>query len=149
MTLVEDLFEIRSRTEFSANDITMWLEGVLSTLFGIGITKMRTEVIIRGKTRGRADLVVEDSIGIETKHNLINELKDAEIQVKRILMKLEGEGDLTPIGIATDGERWKLYILSDQKLYCYFSFEIPKGMLNEDLYEKLWNGIISLRKRKR
>ena len=94
MSLISNLFEIRSRKSFSANDITLWLVDCLGRLFGISATQIQTEVIIKGKSKGRADLVVQDSVGIETKRHLAEELSDAEIQVKRILEKLEGEGDI-------------------------------------------------------
>jgi len=53
MSLISNLFEIRSRKSFSANDITLWLVDSLGKLFGISTTQIQTEVIIKGKSKGR------------------------------------------------------------------------------------------------
>jgi type I restriction-modification system DNA methylase subunit len=148
LSIVTDLFEIRSRTAFSANDITIWLVDTFRELFGITATQVRTEVIIKGKSRGRADLVVQDSIGIETKHNLTDELDDAEIQVERILEKLEKEGDISPVGIATDGQRWRFYVLAEGKPFQFHSFELKEASGVSELESNLLLGLTALRYQK-
>lgn len=146
--LIIDLFEIRSRSDFSANDITLWLADAFRELFGISVTRIKTEVIIKGKSRGRADLVVEDSIGIETKRSMVDELADAEVQVKRILGKLETEGDISPVGIATDGQTWKFYVLADEDLFEFHSFKV-KESTEVDVFERdLLLGLTALRHQK-
>lgn len=145
MTLISDLFEIRSRGKFSANDITIWLVKTLNELFGISVTQIHTEVIIKGKSKGRADVVVQDSVGIETKRNLSDELSDAEVQVKRILEKLEQEGDLSPIGIATDGQFWKFYVLAEEKPFLVFSFNLKETTKDKELEKMLWEGLSTFR----
>jgi hypothetical protein len=142
------LFEIRSRKSFSANDITLWLVDSLGKLFGISATQIQTEVIIKGKSKGRADLVVQDSVGIETKRHLEKELADAEIQVKRILEKLEREGDISPVGIATDGQAWKFYVLAEGTPFVFFSFSLKETTEDDELERNLFLGLTTLRKQK-
>jgi hypothetical protein len=148
MSLISELFEIRTRTEFSANDITMWLVKVLDRLYGIPVTRIKTEVIIRGKSRGRADLVAENSIGFETKRYLENELTEAETQTARILKKLEKEGDLSPIGVATDGVNWRLYVLVDKKPFLFHQFTVNEGTSDSEFNESFWSVLTALRREK-
>jgi len=148
LTLISDLFEIRSRKAFSANDITVWLVEALRVLFGIKVTQIQTEVIIRGRSRGRADLVVQDSVGIETKRDLEEELADAEAQVGRILEKLEKEGDISPVGIATDGQSWRFYVLAEGKPFGFFSFSLKGGSEDRELENSLWIGLTTFRHQK-
>ncbi len=148
-SIVTDLFEIRSRNTFSANDITLWLVDALRELFGITATQVRTEVIIKGKSRGRADLVVQDSIGIETKRSLVDELADAEVQVERILGKLENEGDISPVGIATDGQSWQFYVLAEGQPFQFHSFKLRENSEVADLESNLLLGLTALRKKER
>jgi len=147
-SIISDLFEIRGRRTFSANDITLWVVDTFRNLFGITATQIRTEVIIRGKSRGRADLVVQDSIGIETKHNLIDELDDAKIQVERILRKLETEGDISPVGIATDGQSWQFYVLTEGQPFEFHSFKLKESSSVDDLRNSLFVGLTALRYQK-
>lgn len=120
----------------------------LRELFGISATQIRTEVIIKGKSRGRADLVVQDSIGIETKHSLVDELSDAEVQVKRILSKLESEGDISPVGIATDGQSWRFYVLAEEELFEFHAFKLRENSQVKDLEDNLLLGLTALRHQK-
>ena len=148
LSLISDLFEIRSRKSFSANDITLWLVDALGKLYGIKATQIQTEVIIRGKSKGRADLVVQDSVGIETKRHLEEELVYAEVQVTRILEKLEQEGDVSPVGIATDGQAWRFYVLAKGKPFVFFSFSLKETSEDAELDSNIWLGLTTLRKQK-
>lgn len=112
------------------------------------MTRIKTEVIIKGKSRGRADLVVQDSIGIETKRNLADELADAEVQVRRILGKLEKEGDISPVGIATDGQSWRFYVLADEDLFEFHSFKLREGSEVNELETNLLLGLTAFRHQK-
>jgi hypothetical protein len=144
--VIEDLYSIRGRKNFSANDITLWLASALDRFFGIPVTQLQAEVIIRGKSRGRADLVVQDSVGIETKRHLGDEIDDALVQVKRILVKLQKEGELSPVGIATDGERWKFFVLAEEEEpFEFFSFVLDESWNDSRLEEKVWAGLTTIR----
>jgi hypothetical protein len=142
---VQDLYVARSRSDFGANDVTLWLVDVLRAFYGVPLTQVKTEVVIKGESRGRADLVVQDSFGIETKRNLGKELGDALVQVKRILTKLEAEGDRAPIGIATDGESWRFYVLAGPELFEFHTFQISPASSDESLKENLWKGLTTIR----
>jgi len=148
MSLISDLFEIRSRKSFSANDITVWLISAFQHLYGIKGNQFKTEVIIKGKSSGRADIVVQDSVGIETKRSLIDEITDAEPQVKRILEKLEEEGDISPVGIATDGQSWRFYVLAGEELFNFHSFQLDAGSQDEELSDNIWVGLTTIRHKK-
>ncbi len=143
-TLAADLFELRTR-EFSANDITLWVARVLQELFGITSMRMRTEVFIRGKTPGRADLVVEDSVGFETKKDLRREQVDAEAQVGRLLERFEAEGEAVPVVAATDGVGWQFYILADGVPHIFYEFDLKADTPDDTLRELLWVGLTSFR----
>jgi hypothetical protein len=120
----------------------------LKELFGINPTQMKTEVIIKGQSKGRADLVVQDSIGIETKKDLEEELADAEVQVKRILGKLETEGDISPVGIATDGKAWNFYVLAEGEPFQFHKFELHPNSEVRGLKTSLLLGLTALRYQK-
>ncbi len=145
MTHVSDLYVTRTRPDFGANDITLWLVEVLRAFYNVPLTQVKTEVVIRGASRGRADLVVQDSIGIETKRHLDKELPDALIQVRRILRKLEAEGDQAPIGIATDGESWRFYVLAGAELFEFHTFQLSQASTDESLRDRLWQGLTAIR----
>lgn len=147
--MVEGLFEIRSRSDFSANDITIWVIDVFEEIYDITPSQeVKTEVYIRKENvRGRADVVVQDSIGIETKSNLSDEREKAEEQINNILSKLEDEGDTAPVGISTDGERWDFYILVQDEPYRFFDFTITSDSEDEEVAENIWRGLTALRRK--
>ena len=145
--LVEALFAIRSRP-FSANDITLWVVNTLQTLFGVGLERVKTEVVIKAASRGRADILVQDFAGIETKKQLRDELDDALPQVRRILEKFEKEKALAPIGIATDGAEWRFYTSVKGQLVQFFDFMLVPGSTDQFLESSLWSGLTVFRRTK-
>jgi len=148
MTLIQELYTIRSRAEWNANDITMWIVKVFGEFYGISLSSVRTEVIIKGESKGRADVVIQDSVGIETKRFLSEEIADAKVQVKRILRKLETEGDRAPVAIATDGEKWKFFVLAGGELFEVHSFEIGPTLSDTELKNRLWTALTTFRHEK-
>lgn len=147
MGLVEEIFSIRSRSNFGANDVTLWVVEVFQRLYGLkGLERVQTEVQIRGKgLRGRADIVVEDAIGIETKKNLDHELPEAMRQIGNILRKLMRDGAAAPVGIATDGVQWYFYIRSRGRVYQFHHFALDERSSDDFLESQLWAGLYALR----
>ena len=148
MSLTSELFEIRSRSDFSANDITLWCIRLFEQTYGIKPSQeVKTEVYIREEdVSGRADVVVQESIGIETKSNLVDERDKALDQIQNILTKLKREGNTSPVGIATDGKRWEFFVLVGQNPFQFHEFEIIPNGDDEFLVNNLENGLTALRR---
>ncbi len=148
MSLVHEIRDIRSRSHYSANDVTVWVIKVFQDLYGLeGLEKVATEVQIHGGgIRGRADIVVEDAIGIETKSDLDREEAEAERQVGNILVKLERDGAAAPVGIATDGMRWQFYIHTAGQVQEFHRFTIDSETDDARLEDELWTGLYALQR---
>lgn len=149
LNLVEEIFAIRSRGSFSHDDIKVWTIKVFNQLFDIAAIDLKTEVVIYGKTKGRADIIAEDYIGIETKKSMEIERPDALIQVERFLEKYEKETTSSmPIGIATDGEVWEFFVRVHERLFSFHSFTIQRPWSDEDLKQALWRPLTTIRDEK-
>lgn len=148
MSIVERIHEIRNRDDFSANDITVIVIDGFEELYDINPSAMKTEVYIREENvRGRADVMVETGIGIETKSNLPDEREKAETQIYNALTKLENEGYNSPVGIATDGVYWSFYVKVKDEPYEYYDFEVTPEMNDEEFAANLWDGLTPLREK--
>lgn len=146
MNLVDDLFATRSGDHTAA--VTRWVVDVFEGLFGITPAGgARTELYVRpDDVEARADVVVEDGIGIVTRRHLPDEREHAEERVHAVLRELTDAGHAAPVGIATDGVRWSFHVLVDDAPCEFFAFELDASTTDDQLREWLWDGLTPLRK---
>jgi hypothetical protein len=147
--LVDELFEIRSRSAFSHDDIKTWIVDLFREFFGIARAAVATEVVIFAESRGRADIILESYVAVEVKKNLEREFEDAFVKIRRALLALKQQGSVGAIAIGTDGLLWRFYTLSGGEPFCFYDFILTSSTGDKALRTKLFDGLSALREEKK